>query len=577
MRSRWLKLVLLPFFLAFSSLFSIEQDVVGYLKRISAHLVISDYASASQEAKHALQRFPSDKTLLAAQIKTQAHAGHEKEMWGAWNQYASLYPEDARANQDLHEAMAWGIICKASDSPLPMIRICALLGAFFGNDAKSIVLLKRFCNDKSILIRNAAIQLSSEMRDAQLCDEILLLLKSENIRKIRLEVIKAAGKMKIRAAQPTLIALIANDQTSAEEKAAAVASLFHLFDTIERKEILALTKSDRAGLRFLACQVIGHLRSNRDEDLLFLLASDNHSDVRTAALYALGLLRTPAAARIAREKLKDPSPEAAITAAWLSTILEAESSKEAFMPLVRHPKRSIRLLASAAIAATGKNGIPLALELFHTSQDPFFKMNLAIGLIHQQTETFAACLALHEGLSANLGRWMWKEENAFRVLSPSDVKQDESISNAPEAIDQLTRLEILNILSVMKYSKAEVAIRGFLQQHKWGITGLASALLLMEGDESSMDLVLGLLKDQDPKIQLQAALTVALWGGREEAIALLESYYSSSDRETKEKILEGFGKVGSRASIPFLLDKLQESQQILRLIAASALLQCLYH
>ncbi|MBA3239413.1 MAG: HEAT repeat domain-containing protein [Parachlamydiaceae bacterium] len=570
------KFVLLPFFLVFSTLFSTEQDVAGFLNRISAHLVISDYASASQETEHALKFFPSEKTVLAAQIKTFAHSGNEKGMWDAWNHYVNEFPEESQSNQDLQEVMAWGIIWKASYSPLPMIRLCSLLGAFFGNDAKSIVLLKRFCKDKSIPIRNAAVQLSSEMRDAQLCDEILLLLKSENIRKVRLEVIKAAGKMKIRAAQPTLLAIVGNDQTSAEEKAAAIASLFLLFETIERPEILALSKSDRAGLRLLACQVVGHLRSSRDEDLMKILASDNNSEVRTAAMYSLGLLRAEAT-QLARKRLNDPYPEAAVTAAWLLTLNEPESARETFMPLVRNPKRSIRLLASAAIAATGKKGISLAQELFHSSHDPFFKMNLALGLIHQQTETYAACLALQEGLSANLGRWMWKEENSFRVLSPSDVKQDDSISNAPEAIDQLVRLEILNILAVMKYPGAEVALRGFLQQHKWGVTGLASALLLMEGDDSSMDLVLGLLEDQDPKIQMQAALTVALWGGREEAISLLQTNYSTADRETKEKILEGLGKVGSRSSIPFLLDKLQEQQQILRLIAASSLLQCLYH
>ncbi|MBA3603253.1 MAG: HEAT repeat domain-containing protein [Parachlamydiaceae bacterium] len=247
------------------------------------------------------------------------------------------------------------------------------------------------------------------------------------------------------------------------------------------------------------------------------------------------------------------------------------------MPIVTHSNREVRLFAASAIASTGKYGSMLVLELFAKSQDPFFKMNLSIGMICQQTKVFEACQALQQGMMTEAGRWMWREVGAFRVLAPSNVKQDDEIPNAPEAINQLTRLEILNMLAIAKCPEAENSIRTYLQQRKWGLSGLATALLLMEGDESSMELVQGLLHDGDARIQMQAALTLALWGGKEEAIATLERGYEAANRETKEKILEGLGKIGSRASIPFLLERLQEPQQILRLLAASSLLQCLYH
>ncbi len=247
------------------------------------------------------------------------------------------------------------------------------------------------------------------------------------------------------------------------------------------------------------------------------------------------------------------------------------------MPFIKYPKREVRLLAAAAIAATGKYGSSLAQELFYQSKDPFFKMNLAIGLISQQINVFEACQELQQGLMTESGRWMWQEEGRFRTLAPSTVKQDDEIPNAPEAFNQLTRLEILNILAISKFPEAENSIRSFLQQRKWGISGMATALLIMEGDETSFQLVEGLLNDPDRRIQMQAALVLSLWGGKEEAISTLQRGYDSVDRETKEKILEGLGKIGSRTSIPFLLEKLQEPQQMLRLIAAAALLQCLYH
>lgn len=575
------KLFFLFFFISSTlfQLYAIEREAV--LKRIHAHLVVQDFAAACQEAQQGLAYFPNDKLFYEASIKALAHVGDEKGMCEAWNRYANFFPNEAWSNHELHEQMAWAVVCKGAESPVPLIRLYALLGSFFSNDAKGIPLIKRYLHDKNAQIRSAAVQLTSHLRDALLCDEILSLLSEEKNRKVRLGIMKAIGKMKIQEGNALLFSIIADHQTTAEEKAAATAGVLSLFEKIDRQEILTLTSSNRAGLRLLACEAVSHLRSQRDADQMILLASDNNSEVRAAALHSLGLLafsmdKQPLI-QLARAKTQDRSPEVAITAAWLLTIVDPMSSREAFMPLVQHSKRDVRLHAAAAIAATGRYGVALAKDLFKTSQDPFFKMNLAVGLIYQQVHTLEACRSLDTGLINEPGRWMWKEEGPFRVLAPSNVRQEDEIPNAPEAINQLTRLEILNMLAVMRYPGSEAAIRGFLQQHKWGIAGLASALLLMEGDETSLNLIQGLLNDPDARIRMQAALTLSLWGGKEEAIAQLESGYPAADRETKERILEGLGKIGSRRSIPFLIQKLQESQQSLRLIAASSLLQCLYH
>jgi HEAT repeat protein len=60
-------------------------------------------------------------------------------------------------------------------------------------------------------------------------------------------------------------------------------------------------------------------------------------------------------------------------------------------------------------------------------------------------------------------------------------------------------------------------------------------------------------------------------------MAILQKVYPTTDRETKERILEGIGRVGSMQSIPFLVDALDEPFQNLRIIAAAALIQCLNH
>src|SRR6202030_1561458 len=120
--------------------------------------------------------------------------------------------------------------------------------------------------------------------------------------------------------------------------------------------------------------------------------------------------------------------------------------------------------------------------------------------------------------------------------------------------DQLARLEILNMLSILKFKEAEEGIKQFLKEHNWGISAMASLLLLSEADESAIELVEKLLKDPNEKIRIQAALVLSLWDSGSEALAILEESYKSADREMKEYILEAIGRIGSSTSIPFLLE-----------------------
>jgi HEAT repeat protein len=119
-------------------------------------------------------------------------------------------------------------------------------------------------------------------------------------------------------------------------------------------------------------------------------------------------------------------------------------------------------------------------------------------------------------------------------------------------------------------------VNQFLKEKQWGITGMAAAVLLTEGDDEAIEIVKLLLNDQNDDLRLQAAFVIALWGGGEEALNILEQAYSSSSFENKEKIIEAIGRVGAARSVPFLVDRLQESHQSLRVIAAASLLMVLY-
>lgn len=550
------------------------------IKRVQAHLLVKDFSCACTEARSALQQYPTSQPLWEAYIKALAKAGNEKEMLLAWNKYAVTF-DSAYKNRDLIEAIAWSVISSGADSTSPIIRLNALLGAFFSHDNKGVDILYRHLSDCNSILRSAAVQLSSQLRDAKLCEAILKLFREEKAWPVRLQVIKAIGQMQLKAAKPELTAIVANDKSSAEEKVAAIEALVALLDTADREEVGRLAASNRAGLRLMASRIVTHFFQVDNFDYIFPLLQDPCAQVRMAALQTLGILRLThyqgqQSSEIAAEKLNDPDPAVAIAAAWVLTLNDPVRGHQAFRSWLTHKIPSIRIQASAALCSCGKFGFPLALEIFQESSDPYVRMNLALALIRQRVTVEDACEALCQGLMHNKDRWMWNDYGNFRALAPSNQKQ-ESMTSHPETQNQLVRLDILNEVAMMNYDKAQEAIKDFLQQKSWGLTGLTAALLLTEGNEAALGLVQTLLTDSSQHVKVQAALTLAMWGREETAIATLQQAYAGSERELKEKIIEGIGHVGIQSSIPFLMDKLQEPSPTLKILAAGALLQCLYH
>lgn len=546
--------------------------------RIHQHMILHDYRQACAEGREALKQYPDSEIIWQSYLQALAKSNDERTLWEEWGKFTKLFPH-AYDNRDILENLSWGVIENASNSSSPVIRIMALLGAFLGQDAKGVGIMAQFLRDSNSFVRATAVKLSSNMRDAQLQDEVLKIFQNDRNWKVHLEAIKAVGKMHIAAAKPALVRLISDNQSMAEEKAASITSLVGLLDTAEREEVSSLVHSDRAGLRLLATEIVKHFELNRDSDQIAELLYDNHPEVRASALHTMGVLRVDREEVLNRavELARDNVPEVAVTAAWYLIISKHDYGQSALCRLLNDEVRTTRHLAAGALAASGKNGLPLMLETFGTCSDFYVRMNLAIGLLGQRTAVNKACDALYEGLMDASEKWMIEDEGFFPVLTRNNVKHDEDIPNQREAVNQMARLQILNMLAVMGYPKAQDAIRKFLQEKTWGITGLAAALLLTEGDDSAIDLVENLLNDPEHKIRVQAALILALWGRGEGAIAVLRNAYDGSDKEMKEKIIEGLGRIGAASTIQFLTEKLQEPYQTTRIIAAAALLECLYH
>ncbi len=553
-------------------------------KRIYNHLLIRDALSAVKEGKKALEVFPQSKDIQTALIDALCSNGDETEALELWQRCFPLVQAE-KIDRRMIEILAWGVLNKGETSSPLNVQLYALLGAAFTRDAKAIPLLIEQLHSSNALIRTVAIKLSCSFGDTPLKTEMARLLKEEKVWYVRLEVIQAIGALHMIELKRELKEIIGNSKTLAEEKAAAIGALAQMYDRVDREELAALVKSSRAGLRQLACEVITYMNLYEYLDLILPLLQDGSPDVKISALNTLALLRATkikerAVAEIIEKQLNDSSPEVSITAAYALLLLDKKSAEQCLEKWIKSENGEWRRMASAALAASGAYGVRLSLKVLKETEDPYARANVAIGLIGQRLYLNQACDALYSLLLNDQSQlWMWdnRYNPLFRSLAPSQVKHIEQIPHYPVVIDQLVRLDLLSMLSIVRYAKAQDAVKEFLKMRAWGITGAAAATLLQEGDENALDAVRALLQDKDENIRVQAALIMTLVGNDLSAAQVLQEIYPHVDREMKVHILEAIAHVGDPRSIPFLLTILKEPFQLLRFVAASALIQCLNH
>lgn len=546
--------------------------------RVQTHLLLEDHHSAVLEARRALQEFPDSEAVHLSLLRALCEAGEEVEAWQLWEKGRPHF-EKSFLSRPVLETMAWSVLHKGTKSAQLNVRLSALLGSAFTNDAKAIPLLMQELRGSNAFIRSVAAKLCAFYPDAPLQEELVRLLEDEKVWYVRLEVIQTLGSLRARAAAPYLEKMLVRPKLVAEEKQMVLVALLEIYDAIGRKDIAQLLQSDRAGLRELGCQILARGHCKEAIDLLLPRLRDTCSDVRLAALNALVLLRVSALPEVL-PLLQDPFPPVAITAAWAALIFEAPEGKEKLRVWLHQEISQWRRLASAAIASSGQYGISLALDEMKKADDPFVRVNLALGLIGQRKAVEKSCAEIEQALNRKQDvLWMWESDYnpLFSSLAPSRLRHVEQVPHYPVVVDQMVHLDLLSMLSVVHYPQATRAVRNFLQTESFGITGAAVVTLLQEGDEEDLSAVEQLLTDSDEKIRVQAALILALFRGDPRAVQILQEAFPKASREMQVHILEAIARVGDPQSIPFLLQILKEPFQILRVVAASALIQCLYH
>lgn len=564
------------FFLFFiSTLYGSENEAI---KRVYSHLLIHDYPSAQRECEISLKNYPESEGLKKVYIKALSENGKDDE---AIHYSKKLGLEEP--DSDLIETLAWGVIGKSENSSQFIVSIASLMSAYYTDDVRVVKMLKKQFGASNAILRSMAIQLSPRYRDIGLIEELKRLLVEEKIWFVRLEVIKALGAMEVKEVKDPLKRIIIHTRTTAEEKASAIAALVNIYDEVGEDEFQKLIESKRAGLRHLACQIASHLDLKEKTSMIETLLSDSSSDVRIAALNTLNFIGLKSLDPSILSKIidltEDPHPPVSLTAAWIASRYAPGTALQVVRKWIYSTDESSRRLSSFVLGRMGGIGKHLAHEVLKITPDPFVKANLALGGIGQEGNHQNLADILYTFLMLRKGKVMWdtSQNPLFEVLTPSRICHIPQVPQYPTMVDHLTRLEILGMLIALKHPQAEGAVKSFLTQAVFGVTYAASNTLLEEGGEEAFDILRDLLKEEDQNIRIQAALVLALSGGETEAIEVLQNAYSHVDREMKINILGALGHIGDKTSIPFLLTLLEEPYQTLKVLAASALIQCVYH
>lgn len=565
------------FLLFLSSLCATETEVI---KRIHSHLLIHDYHSALRTCEEALQEHPDSDGLKRVYVRTLAENGKDDEAIMGWKRLGLNEEEES---SDLIETLAWGVLTRSENSPQFVVNIASLMSAYYTDDVRAVQMLRNQLSSSNALLRSMAAQLSPHYRDVSLIEELTRLLSQEKTWFVRLEVIKALGAMEVKEIKEPLKNLIVRSRTTAEEKGAAIASLVNIYEDVGDEELLKLIHSKRAGLRHLACQIVSHLDLSQKTSMIELLLEDPTSDVRMAALttlYFMGINNLGPATLVKMiDMTEDSHPPVALTAAWIVSQFAPETSLQVVRQWVYSTDESSRRLAAFVLGRLGRVGMNLSHQVLKITPDPFVKANLALGGIGQGGNPERLSDTLYTFLMLRRGKLMWDgtQSPLFQVLAPSKICHVPQVPQYPTMVDHLTRLEILGMLTALKHPKAEDAVKSFLTEHALGVTYAASNTLLEEGGEEAIEILRTLLHEEDENVRVQAALVLALSGGESEAVKVLQEAYFSVDREMKVNILGALGYIGDKSSIPFLIQQMQQPYQILKVVAASALIQCVYH
>lgn len=577
MKRAWIFL-LLSFTKISCALASTEDE---FISKISSLIAIGDTHGARRVSLFTKDLYPSSNKVLPLVIRTLADDGYLKE---AVSMLPPIYnDEGVKKYFSVLESIGWNYLTK-EEGISSSSNIASMLGAYRTHDARCVALLLKKLNSSNAFDRHLAVNLSISYQDGALKKKILQMLKEEKNYFVRLKVMEACGKMRIKKSEKILSELLLSNTLTFDQRYKAIISLMNIADKPKSDQIEKLIKSPRTSMREYAVTLIDHFELTDQAQLLVSTLEDRHPSVRTKAIIALLSLNIDVSKYerikgVIEKIIQTDVCEVSEIAKLLLLKMNKESAVEAFKASILGSDEKRARFSSRVIGFGGKALEGLLLESFHQTKDPIVKANLAIAMMGKNLGDYSLTSYLANFLETYENKLMLKSEYSpyFLGIDESAVRHIPYISNYPGLVDSMSRLHLLSKLAIIDSRLVRKSMKKFLKDRMWGVSSTAAIVMLEDCRLDDIALLEDLLDDEDPQVRLQAALVLAFYGNSKKAAGNLEETYKSVAWEKKIMILEALGSIGSRDSIPFLLERMKKETFIMQKIAAASLLQCLYH
>lgn len=548
--------------------------------RIKYHLILKDFASACHEIDLALKEYPKNRDLLREQIHVYALAGLEKEVLDCSKNYFKSFDNNFEETALLEE-VAWCILEQGINNTSPATRLAALQGAGSTRDARAHLYISSAFKDRCALIRAATCKLTSQLSYTEFSPYLLQLAEFDNSASVRKAALEALGALKETRIKTLILRKLKSADVSREERHVMAKTLATLEEKSPGSCFKGLISSKDPVLRCLGAEYAVYTRLKSSQKDLMILLDDKNYNVQIDVLHALAVL-WPQWSCNEKDilKIRDLSyskdRNLSLAACWVLSLCHPQEGLKLLQEKIENYCLHDRMLAIAVACALGLKAVPLLNDVLENKNlDSFAKLNAALALLRLRKENEKAVRWIENFFETNeqsLGRMEW---GPLKVYVPERLQSESSMPL--EFMDIATKLEIFNLLAIMKAPFVTGALKQCLESRLWGASGIATMVLLSEGEEHESELIeKAMALARTPQLKLQAALVLAFWGKSEEAFAPLLEAYEGAGRDIKERILGALGSIGSEKTVPFLARSLNEPAASLRVQAAASLLQVLY-
>lgn len=545
---------------------------------------LGDFFSANLACEKAREMYGEEEILSEWSLKIYASTGEMRKASLLIKKHPSFQGVKELKDMDVLEALGWGVLSNVTKIHEGM-QAMSIIGAFLTHDVRAVKMMKEHLLSSNAMLRSQAIRAATMYRDPVLIEVMKEMLLSEKNYYVRLELMRAVGALKLRECVFSLKEIIGSDNVTDEERFTAITALVQIYDKLAEEEFKELATSPRAGLRSLACQIAASLETKEVVPCIFGMLADPSPDVKLSALSALAMLPLEGIdLQVLRETLEefvgDSRPLISLAGEWLGrreNLLPPSLSR--FKEWLYHEHPKIRLIAAGIMGFCGEKMVDSLYEEMTNHFDPYIRLNLALALVRHHSHLKEALEVVDGFLTSSHFKLM--KANIFmpmmEVIAPSEVRHAPIAPQFPLMVDQMVRLELLNILTTFEYKDAKEKIREILKKRMLHVTASAAALLLEDGELEAIEVVRQLLEDEDEYVVAEAALVLASLAKDATVLPCLMKIYKGANWELKISILEALGHLASQEAVPFLIEAIDEPFQLIKIVAASSLIQCLYH